>query len=369
VSSSASIPSDVLSWLRFTLVPRVPARVQRRLLQAFGSAAAVLEADRSQILEHAGAEVADAIECGPLPHPLERALTWLEAPAHHAIALDDPRYPRSLLNITDPPPLLYANGRTELLDAASIAIVGSRNATPQGIRDAQAFARALSDAGLCIVSGMALGIDAAAHEGGLAGRGSSLAVLGTGPDIVYPARNRTLAHALARDGCLVTEFPPGTPSIAGNFPRRNRLISGLSRGVLVVEAAQSSGSLITARQAGEQGRDVFAIPGSIHSPLSKGCHELIRDGAKLVEKAEDVLADLGWEGHLATGEPSRDDLILEAIGYSPACLDQVVERTRLPAAQVAARLSQLEVEGHVSVLPGGWFQRCDPGAPGGRVIE
>jgi len=361
VTPSDSPPFELLPWLQLSLVPRISARIQQRLLCAFGSPASVLEAQRCEIAKHANAAVAEALAGGPLPQSLAAALKWLGEPGHHAIAFGDPRYPQALLNIADPPLVIYAKGRIELLNAPAIAVVGSRNATPQGVRDAEAFARALSDAGLCIVSGLALGIDAAAHRGGLAGAASSVAVLGTGPDIVYPARNRDLAHTLAREGCLVSEFPPGTPSLAGNFPRRNRLISGLARGVLVVEAAQFSGSLITAREAVEQGRDVFAIPGSIHSPLSKGCHELIRDGAKLVEKAEDVLGDLGWEGQPLHAGPSAEDALLDAMGFAPACLDQLAARTGLPAASLAARLSQLEVDGRVDALPGGLFQRAGTG--------
>ncbi len=203
-----------------------------------------------------------------------------------------------LLDIPDPPLLIYAKGRIELLSRLSLAVVGSRNATVQGVANAEKFAEALSAAGLSTVSGLALGIDSAAHRGSLAhysrnaGSGSTIAVIGTGIDTVYPARNRDLAHQIAVDGCIVSEYALGTPAIPANFPRRNRIISGLARGTLVVEAAAQSGSLITARQAAEQGREVFAIPGSIHSPLSKGCHQLIRQGAKLVESAQDILAEL-----------------------------------------------------------------------------
>ena len=226
------------------------------------------------------------------PRHCQRREAWLEDPANDIVTLADTRYPRQLLQIPDPPPLLHVKGRVELLSRPALAIVGSRNATAQGMANAEAFARTLSDAGLTIVSGLALGIDAAAHRGGLAGSASSVAVLGTGADIVYPARNRALAHELAAGGALVSEFPLGMKPLAGNFPRRNRLISGLALGCLVVEAAADSGSLITARLAAEQGREVFAIPGSIHSPLAKGCHALIKQGAKLVESARDILEEL-----------------------------------------------------------------------------
>ncbi|HUP29286.1 MAG TPA: DNA-processing protein DprA [Usitatibacter sp.] len=353
---------DFLPWLRLTLVPRVAPRLQLRLLRLYQSPQDIFAASSAELARHVGASVAEALTSGPAPRVLDAATRWLQQPHHHLLALGDPRYPQSLLNIADPPIVLYVSGRIELLDAPSIAIVGSRNATPRGIRDAEEFAFALSEAGLCVVSGMALGIDAAAHRGALAGRGSSVAVLGTGPDIIYPRRNEDLANELARIGALLTEFPPGSPAVAGNFPRRNRLISGLSRGVLVVEAAQSSGSLITAREAADQGRDVFAIPGSIHSPLSKGCHELIRQGAKLVEKAEDVLAELGWDGNLPPAPASEGmspaEELLAVIPHQPVCLDQLAEDTGLPAASIAARLSQLEVEGRIVALPGGWFQRA-----------
>jgi DNA processing protein len=352
---------DVLPWLRLTLVPQVPPRMQQRLLAIYGSAHGVLAAGRAQIAGHVGAKVADALAAGPWPRTLAAAQRWLAQPGHHLLPCDDPRYPERLRHIGGPPTVIYVVGRIDLLSAPSIAIVGSRNATPHGMRDAEAFARNLSHAGLCVVSGLALGIDAAAHRGALEGRGSSIAVLGTGPDIVYPSRNRELAQALAANGALVSEFPPGTPSSAANFPRRNRLISGLSLGVLVVEAAQSSGSLITAREAGEQGRDVFAIPGSIHSPLSRGCHDLIRQGAKLVENAADVIGELGWDGNEPPPPPLEEmppeEALLAAMDFAPACVDQLAQRTGLAASSVAARMVQLEVDGRVAVLPGGWFQR------------
>jgi DNA processing protein len=247
-----------------------------------------------------------------------------------------------LLDIADPPPVLYAKGRIELLNHPSFAIVGSRNATHGGETQAEAFARALSDAGLAIVSGLALGIDAAAHRGGLTGSSSTLAVVGTGLDIVYPARNRELARAIARAGCIVSEFPLATPPVPENFPRRNRLISGLARGCLVVEAALSSGSLITARMANEQGKDVFAIPGSIHSPLAKGCHQLIKQGAKLVESAHDILEELRLPA--AGGPVSAESVstvtgphpVLQAMGYDPCDFDSLLERAGVSADALRA---------------------------------
>lgn len=309
-----------------------------------------------------GREVAQALARGPLEALVERTLRWSEEPGHHVIPVANPAYPKALLAITDPPPVLYAHGRIELLDGAAIAIVGSRNATAQGKRDAEAFARALSSVGLTIVSGMALGIDAAAHRGGLASIGSSIAVLGTGIDVVYPKENRRLAHELARSGCLLSEFPIGTPSAAGNFPRRNRLISGLSRGVLVVEAGKPSGSLITARFALEQGREVFAIPGSIHSTLSKGCHELIKQGATLVEDVGGILEELRWQVRIMPSPeqvPEPAHPLLDSMGFAPASADQIAQRTGIAANSVAAQLSLLEIEGRIASLPGGLFQRVE----------
>ncbi len=242
-------------------------------------------------------------------------------------------------------------------------MVGSRNATQQGRSNAEAFARELSEGGFTIISGLAVGIDAAAHTGGLAASSSSIAVVGTGLDIVYPARNRDLAHRLAEEGALVSEFALGTPALASNFPRRNRLISGLSRGCLVVEAALKSGSLITARYALEQGRDVFAIPGSIHSPLSKGCHLLIKQGAKLVESSRDILEELGaavddrGSTIAAEDEIASDNPVLAALGFDPLDLDTLCRHSGLTPDTASAMLLTLELEGVVSRLPGGKFQR------------
>jgi DNA processing protein len=270
-----------------------------------------------------------------------------------------------LLTIGDPPPVLHYAGKLDLLNRPALAIVGSRNATPQGRENAEAFAAALSAADLTIVSGLAQGIDAAAHRGGLAGAGNSVAVVGTGIDRIYPAGNKALAHRLAAEGGLLSQFTLGTPPLPGNFPRRNRVISGLVRGVLVVEATPNSGSLITARFAAEQGREVFAIPGSIHSPFSKGCHRLIKDGAKLVETAQDVLEELGlaparasdraWAGTPAPdGDAAR---VLAALGHDPADVDLLAERTGLDASAIAVALVELELAGQVAQLLGGAFQR------------
>ncbi len=344
------------AWVELSL-RGVPAPALVALLQAFGSAASVLAATRAQRAAVAGA--AEPAFAAPVPEDLDRALAWLGEPGHDLLAWDDPRYPPALLELGHAPPVLYILGRVELFARPALAIVGSRSATPQGLDNARAFAGALSAAGLTIVSGLALGIDGAAHEGALDGEGSTIAVMGTGLDRVYPARHRDLAHAIAQRGLLVSEFPPGTPVRDYHFPRRNRLISGLSRGVLVVEAALQSGSLITARLAGEQGREVFAIPGSIHSPLSKGCHRLIREGAKLVETAGDILEELGLPGGLqsATQAPISSSVVLTAMGEDPVDLDTLIARTGLAPATVVSQLGELEVAGVVGSLTGGRWQR------------
>ena len=311
------------------------------------------------------AELASAIAHGADPAALGPTLAWLAEPGHALVAWDDPAYPRALLTVTDPPPVLHYAGKLDLLNRPALAIVGSRNATPQGRQNAEAFAAALSGSGLTIVSGLAQGIDAAAHRGGLAGTGKSIAVVGTGIDRIYPAANKALAHRLAENGGLLSQFVLGTPPLPGNFPRRNRVISGLVRGVLVVEATPNSGSLITARFAAEQGREVFAIPGSIHSPFSKGCHRLIKDGAKLVETAQDVLEELGMASTAAwrrpeAGRPAPDDdaaRVLAALGHDPVGVDTLAERTGLPARAIAVALVELELGGQVTPLPGGAFQR------------
>jgi DNA processing protein len=295
---------------------------------------------------------------------VDACLEWARDPAHHLLVEEDPRYPALLREIPDPPVLLFAKGRLELLQAEAIAIVGSRNATPRGLQDARDFAGEFSRRGLCVVSGLARGIDAAAHTGALAFAGSSIAVLGTGPDRIYPAGNAKLARELAATGCIVTEFPVGTTPMARNFPQRNRIISGLARGVLVVEAAPRSGSLVTAHVAASQGREVFALPGSIHATLSKGCHQLIREGAKLVEDAEHVIEEIpAWHGlgGLSRDEPSPEarcaDSLLDAMGFAPVSVDTVAGLTGLEASTCIERLVILELEGHVRRLAGGLFQR------------
>jgi len=355
----------VREWLALTLVPGVSLGAQHQLLETLGSVDAIARADPRILESIIGADAALALARGPNPSLVGRTLAWLEGSGRRLLVMGGEGYPSSLLNVHSAPTVLYAEGRTELLATPAFAIVGSRNATAMGSQDAEAIARALSDQGFTIASGLALGIDAAAHRGGLAGAGSTVAVMGTGPDVHYPRRNAKLAARIATEGCIVTEFPLGTPSDSRNFPRRNRLISGLSRGVLVVEAAMGSGSLITARFALQQNRDVFAMPGSIHSPLSKGCHWLIKEGAKLVEDANDVLIDYGRapmkRDHSAPGyDGAGVDPILEALGYAPMSIDEFAMHTGLGAATLAAQLTKLELEGLVEVLPGARFRRSSP---------
>lgn len=299
-------PADVAAWLRLTATPGVSALSGRRLLAAFGLPQTVLARDAARLREVAEPAVVRALSAPPdaaMSELLDRTLKWLEAPGHTLVTVADAAYPARLLDLADPPLVLYINGNAARLSGPALGIVGARHATAQGLRNAEAF----SEAGLTVVSGLALGIDAAAHGAALAGPGGTVAVIGTGADIVYPARHHALAHRIVdAGGAIVSEFPLGTPGIPNHFPRRNRIIAALSRGVLVVEAAERSGSLITARLASEIGREVFAIPGSIHAELSRGCHKLIRQGAKLVESAVDVFEEFADLALPATaGGPMR----------------------------------------------------------------
>lgn len=358
------------SWLQLTLTPGLGASVIRKLLRQFGLPQSVL-ARKAELAAFADPAALEALHSEGVQEQVARAMRWAAEPEHFIVTLADEAYPRPLLEIPDPPSLLYARGRIELLQRGSLAIVGSRNATPQGELNAASFAKALSQAGMTVVSGMAQGIDAAAHRGGLDGPGSTIAVLGTGIDIAYPKRNAELAARIAAGGLLVSEFPLGTGPLASNFPRRNRLISGLAQGCLVIEAALASGSLITARSAAEQGREVFAIPGSIHSPLSKGCHALIKSGAKLVESAEDVLTELSGfreSGYASTtrNEPASGAgaALLTCMGHEPVDVDSLCARAGLSADQVTSQLLRLELEGRVAALPGGLYQRLEKGREG-----
>ena len=357
---------SLADWLRLTLIPGIGGERQRKLLDAFGLPESVFSVGRSALRSVIGESAADLLLDTDNKAQVAEAMAWSESADQHIVTLADSEYPRALLEIADPPTVLYVRGRVELLNRPALSIVGSRNPTPQGIQNAESFAAALAGAGLSIASGLALGIDAAAHRGALAAKGDTIAFVGTGIDRVYPARNRDLALEIGSKGCIVSEFPLGTPVMAANFPRRNRLISGVARGVLVVEAAVESGSLITARLAAEQGREVFAIPGSIHSPQARGCHKLIKQGAKLVETAEDVLEELRWSEPLAVGSvrqdsenrpPLESNSLLSLIGFDPCSVDELAARSAMSADSLTIELLHLELEGRVGRLPGGLFQR------------
>ena len=350
---------DLAAWIELSLVPGLSAKNFRSLLTAFGLPTQVLRATRLQLGRVIPESLAAAIlDRGHGPE-IAQALQWAALPRHGVLTLADTQYPKQLLEISDPPLLLYVAGDPGLLSLPAIAVVGSRNATPQGLENARRFAKNLSEKGFTIISGLALGIDTAAHTGGMQGQGSTIAVVGTGMDITYPKRNDALAREIESKGAMVSEMPLGSPPKAGNFPRRNRLISGLSRGCLVVEAAIDSGSLITARFAVEQGREVFAIPGSIHSPLSKGCHALIKQGAKLVESAQDILEEFGLaeQERSVAPAPGENNVLLVQMGFESCSIDQLIQRTGLTTEVVSAMLLELELGGKIASLPGGMYQR------------
>ena len=369
------------AWLRLLLTPGLGPLSVRPLLERWGSAEAIWAQSPTAWAEQVGARQAQAMAQTPpdWAQQLEATWAWLQAQPEQrtVLTLDAPGYPQLLRHIPDPPLLLFAQGRIERLPAGlapALAVVGSRNPTPQGRLNAQQFAQHLAAAGLCIVSGLALGVDGAAHEGALEGGGEgtsdgvlpTVAVVGTGLDRVYPARHRELAHRISAQGLIVSEYPLGTPPLSANFPRRNRIISGLSLGTLVVEAALGSGSLITARQALEQGREVFALPGSIHSPQSKGCHALIREGAVLVESVQDVLAELPLPA-VPRSRPEDKPLgaeptgLLALLGHDPIGLDALQQLSGLGTAELQAELLALELQGLLARQADGLFQRLVKG--------
>jgi DNA processing protein len=369
-------PDELRAWLRLLQTPLIGRGAARRLLAAFGSPQGVFDAPPEALRALVTAKPAAAQGTPPpeLDALLATTLAWLNAEdavaERHVITLGDGHYPVSLLETADPPLLLYAQGDISLLQRlpTTLAVVGSRNPTPQGLETARLFSEQASRAGLTVVSGLALGIDAAAHEGALSGaapgQAATIAVVGTGLDRVYPSRHLKLAHRIAAQGLMLSEYPLGTSPLPPNFPQRNRIIAGLARATLVVEAALPSGSLITAKQAMEAGRDVLAVPGSIHSPLSRGCHMLIKQGAKLVDSAQDVLEEFGQASHAvsATSGVDTDDAphpLLDALGYDPVSLDALSARTGRSAADLSGALLELELEGRVNRLPGQLFQRCD----------
>jgi len=351
---------DAALWVGLSLIPGLGSQTLCALLSRFGSPEQIYASSYQDLRTAVPEKIASGIANGPDSIAVAPALAWLASDNNHLVTLADTHYPKALLEIPDPPPLLYLKGQPEYLNVPTIAMVGSRNATPQGEKNAENFAHALSDAGYCIASGLALGIDGAAHRGALQGRSGTIAVVGTGLDIVYPAKHRELAHQIVAHGALVSEYPLGTPSKPQNFPRRNRIISGLSRGCLVVEANLQSGSLITARMAAEQGREVFAIPGSIHSPVAKGCHQLIKQGAKLVDDMQDILDELGGAPAKIARHPaatSEDHTLLVHMGHDPVSLDTLAQRSGLTGETLSAMLLVLELEGKVAGLPGGRYQQ------------
>ena len=370
--------AELSAWLRLTLSPGVGNDTARKLLAAFGSAQAVFEQSEAALGQLGTDRLVRAILDEPpkLAELLQATTHWLAGSQDQVSRVVAPigsaHYPAALLNIEDPPLVLYMMGafiNNEQLApeniAKNLAMVGSRNPTPQGETNARQFAKAFAERGLCIVSGLALGVDGAAHDGALLGGGTTIAIVGTGLDRVYPKKHLALAHRIAANGLIISEFPIGTPPLNANFPKRNRIISGLSIGTLVVEAAFKSGSLITARLASEQGKDVFAIPGSIHSPQSRGCHYLIKQGAKLVETAQDVMEELKLPFSSSVlmpdgddDEPSKgDSSFLSALGFDLVSLDALQARTGLPTPELQAKLLELELDGFVRRLPGGLFQR------------
>lgn len=358
---------ELAYWLALVRMPGVGPVTARTLLRYWTTPRRLFEAGpavTSNLPEPARAYIQQ-----PDWAAVEGDLEWLAQADHHAVTLADPAYPPLLKQIADPPPVLFVQGDPALLARRQLAVVGSRNPSAGGEHNAAEFARHLAGLGWVITSGLAIGIDAAAHRGALAAEGHTLAVAGTGLDQVYPARHRRLAQNIAARGALVSEFPPGTPPRPEHFPRRNRLISGLSLGTLVVEAAVQSGSLITARTAAEQGREVFAIPGSIHNPLARGCHALLRQGAKLVETAGDILEELGalaaWGDDQAAAPAAATDPVAAAepgnllhhIGFEPVAVDTLVERSGLTAEQVSSMLVVLELHGQIASAPGGLYTR------------
>lgn len=377
----ADIPTgkdELAYWLALIRAPGVGPRVLRRVLESGASPRAVFELARRSRPGRLGL---DGRTWEYLRHPdwdaVERDLAWLARSGCSALTWHQPDYPALLRQISDPPPLLFVQGDSALLSRGQLAIVGSRNPSAHGRELAWELARSLAAAGLVITSGLAAGVDAAGHRGALAADGLTVAVLGTGPDRIYPSAHRDLAGEIARCGALISEFPPGTAPRPHHFPRRNRLISGLSLGTLVVEAAARSGSLITARFAVEQGREVFAVPGSIHNPLARGCHALIREGAKLVETVNDIVEELGaLAGALAApvapaagrgasgaaGGPwsAQQARLMGLLGFDPTPMDVLIERSGLTAEEVSSMLLVLELQGYVVATPGGQFCRSQP---------
>ncbi len=351
-------------WLSLSKIEGLGCQTFCQLLKTFGSPSEIYRKKFKELRAVVSEKIALEIGQGVDQTGLQDTLTWLAQANNHLVTLADADYPKALLEIADPPPLLYAKGNLAILNKLSIAIVGSRNASVQGEKNAEAFAQGLAEHGLCIVSGLALGIDGAAHRGALKAKGDTIAVVGTGLDMVYPAQHRDLAHQIAKSGLIISEFPLGTLSKPQNFPRRNRLISGLSLGCLVVEANLKSGSQITARLSAEQGREVFAIPGSIHSPLAKGCHQLIKQGAKLVDSLQDIVEELNLSKAVSApvaeeNSPTNQDqqMLLDAMAYDAISIETLVQLTGLTVSTLSSMLTLLELEGRITGLAGGQYQQ------------
>ena len=368
---------EISQWLTLNQTPGLGNAAFCQLLSKFGSPEGIFNAKLSQLREVVDDDIAQKISKGVDAEVIAPTLKWLEKDNVHIVTFADSNYPQKLLEISNPPAVLYAIGNLHWLNHPTIAIVGSRSATPQGEKNAEEFAKSLCEQGLCVISGMALGIDGAAHRGSLKANGATIAVVGTGLDIVYPARHRDLAHKIAERGLILSEFPLGTPSKAQNFPRRNRLISGLSLGCLVVEANIDSGSLITARLAAEQGREVFAIPGSIHSPVTKGCHQLIKQGAKLVESVQDILEEINWVS-IVNSLPSKNsqlsisplglmpdvsanslqtNTVLDLMGFDLVNFESIRTNSGLTTEVLSSMLMLLELENKITSLAGSNYQR------------
>jgi DNA processing protein len=364
---------EVFAWMALSRAPALNVPILSAAFERLGGIAGFIESS-DQARQSAGVPAAAREylkSAAGAPSSVERA--WIMSPRHHLVAFTDPRYPAALRGLERRPIVLYVAGDAEVLNEPQLSIVGSRNPTPAGRDTAFQFAESLAERGLAVTSGLAEGIDSAAHRGALAAQGITLAVLGNGIDRIYPRSNQSLSEEIRFRGALISEFPLGTPPRRENFPQRNRIIAALSLGTLVVEAARRSGSLITARLAGDQNRELFAVPGSIHNPLSRGCHELIRQGAKLTETVADILSELNFSafverGRSVSGSPDsaadfetgmdkEHKILLDALGFDPADLDMLVVRTGFKAEAVSSMMLILELEGHVQAAPGGRYSR------------
>ena len=364
---------EVFAWMALSRAPALDVPLLTEAFERLGGILGFIESSAATLQSAGVPAAASEYLTSALGSPSSVERAWINAPHHHLIAFTDPRYPQSLRSIERPPIVLYVAGDGGVLNDPQLSIVGSRNPTPAGRDTAFDFAEELAARGLAITSGLAEGIDGAAHRGALAAQGITLAVLGNGIDLIYPRCNQALSEEIRFRGALISEFPLGTPPRRENFPQRNRIIAALSLGTLVVEAARRSGSLITARLAGDQNRELFAVPGSIHNPLSRGCHELIRQGAKLTETAADILRELNFSAffersrrilggpdsaaEFAAGMDKEHKILLDALGFDPADLDMLVVRTGFKAEAVSSMMLILELEGHVQAAPGGRYSR------------